>query len=120
MLWTEALDHREMNPLHSLAEPRQHGRQDRQRPEYGYRNNEDRGRTESFEGRITGKEQPGHRDHHGEPGDEHRAAGGRGGDLERFLRALALPALFTFALQVEHRVVDAHGETDQEDERADA
>ena len=62
---------------------------------------------------------PGHRDHHGEPGDEHGAARGRGGDRQRGLVGVAGPPLLPLAAQVEQRVVDADREADQQDHRRD-
>ncbi len=46
-------------------------------------------------------------------------AGGRGGGFEGRLRAVALVALLHLAADVEHRVVDADGEADEQDHRAD-
>ena len=88
-----------------------------QRPEHRDGDDEDRGQRERREGRVAGEEHARHRHHHGQAGDEHRAAGGRGRDLER--RPLAAPrgAFLALALQVEQRVVDADGEPDQEHHR---
>ena len=73
-----------------------------------------RGETERGEGCVTGQEHAGHRHHDGQPGDEHRAAGGcRGGFDRRPLAATGGPFL-SHSLQVEHRVVDAYGEADEE------
>ena len=53
------------------------------------------------------------------PGDEHGPAGGRGGDLQGPLVGVPLVAFGALAAQVEQRVVDPHGEPDQQDHRAD-
>ena len=66
---------------------------------------------------VAGQEHAGHRRHHRQPGDQHRAAGGRRGGLERGVGAASGRPLLLFALQVEHRVVDADREPDQEHHR---
>ncbi len=53
------------------------------------------------------------------PEIEHGAAGCRRGGLERSLFAASRGTLLAFPLQIEHRVVDADGEPDQQDDRAD-
>ena len=53
------------------------------------------------------------------PGDEHGAAGRRGGGLERRRLAPSRAALVALAADVEERVVDADGEPDQEDDLGD-
>ena len=68
---------------------------------------------------VAGEEHPRHGDHHGQPGDEDRAARRRCCGLECGLFATTGGALLTLALQIEHRVVDADREPDQEDDRRD-
>ena len=68
---------------------------------------------------VAGQVHAGHRDHHGEAGDQHGATRCRGGDLERLARRAALGALLALTAQVEHRVVDADGQADQQQHRGD-
>ena len=68
---------------------------------------------------VAAEEHPGHRDHHRHAGDQHRAARGRGGGLERGAVALARRPLLTLALEVEERVVDADREADEQEHGAD-
>ena len=68
---------------------------------------------------AAGEEHAGHRDHHGEARDQHGAAGGRGGRLERRLGARAGVALLHLAPQVEHAVVDADREADEQHDGGD-
>ena len=65
---------------------------------------------------ISGEEHAGHGDDDGQPGDEDRAAGRGRGRLERRLVAAPGGPFLAFSLQVEHRVVDADREPDQEDQ----
>ena len=120
VLGPHALQDRDVELLHPVAEPREHGRQDRQRSEHRHRHDEDGGRAESLERRVAGQEHPGHRDHDGQPGHEHGTPGGCRRGLEGLFFALAGGALLTLALEIEHRVVDADGKPDQEDGRTDA
>jgi hypothetical protein len=69
---------------------------------------------EGGEGGVAGEEQAGHRDHHRQAGDEHGAAGGGSGGLERGLLTPPGGPLFPFAPEVEHRVVDTDCEPDQQ------
>ena len=110
-------DERNPAPVDPVAEPRQQRRQHGQRPDHRHRDNRDRGDREGLEDRVTGEEHPGHRRHHGQAGDEHGAARGRGCGLQRGPLAAARRSLFAFSLQVEERVVDADREPDQEHER---
>ena len=61
-----------------------------------------------------GEEHARHRDDDRDAGDEHGAAGGGRGGFERRLRALAGVALLHFSSHVEHAVVDADGEADEQ------
>ena len=67
--------------------------------------------------RVAGEQHAGHRGHDGQAGDQDGAAGGGGGDVDRLELAGALRALFTFAPDVEQRVVDADREADEDDRR---
>ena len=96
-----------------LAEVGQHGRQERERPDHGDGDDDDRADAEGREDRVAGEEHAGHRGDHGEAGDQHRATRGGGGDVERGLGRAALVLLLHHATQVEHRVVDADGQADQ-------
>ena len=110
-------DERNPTPVDPVAEPRQQRRQHGQRPDHRHRDYRDRGDREGLEDRVAGEEHAGHRRHHGQAGDEHGAARGRGCGLQRGPLATARRSLFAFSLQVEERVVDADGEPDQEHER---
>ena len=85
----EPADERDAQPVDLVAEPREQRGQHGQRAEHRDRDDEDRRDAERGERRVAGQEHAGHRHHHGQAGDEHRAAGGRGGGLER--RPLAAP-----------------------------
>ena len=113
----EPADERDAQPVDLVAEPREQRREHGQRAEHGGRDDEDRGEAERLEGRVAGQEHAGHRGDHGQPGDQHGAAGGGGGGLEGGGRAASGGAFLACALQVEHRVVDADREADQEHHR---
>ena len=63
-------------------------------------------------------DQPGERDHDGEPGEEHRAPGGAARDLDRLGPVAAGAPLDAEAGDHEQRVVDRDGQPDQHDELA--
>ena len=108
-----------MHPVDLVAEPREQRGQHGQRAEHRQRNDDDRRHGERCERRVRGQEHPGHRDHHGHARDQHRAARRRRGCLQcRPLAASGSPFL-AFPLQIEHRVVDADREADQEHDRED-
>ena len=86
-------------------------------PSIAIGDHDDRGNAERVEDVVAGQEHAGHRDDHGQPGDEHRAAGGRGRDFERGSRATACGTFLALAPQVEHRIVDADREPDQQHQR---
>ena len=107
---------RDAPPVDLVAEPREQG------GKHGHRAEHRDGTTRIVASEATRRssrpeEHAGHRDHHGQARDEHRASRGGGGDLERSLRAPARCPLLPLALQVEHRVVDPDRETDQEHHR---
>ena len=116
----EPVDERNPSAVDLVAELREQRGQHGERAEH--RDGDDRhGRDgEGREGRVAGEEHPGHRDQDRQPGNEHRPARRRRGSLERSFLAATRGTLLALALQVEHRVVDAHGEPDQQDERRDA
>ena len=115
----EPADEREPNLVDLVAEGGEHGRKDGQRPEHGDGDHEDRRDAEPAERLVARQKHPGHGDHDGEARDEDCAARRRSGGLERRFLAAAGGTLLTFPLQVEHRVVDADGEADQQDDHAD-
>jgi hypothetical protein len=102
--------------LDPVAELGQQRRQHGQRAEHGDCDDQHRAQAEGCEAGVAGEEHPGHRDHHAESGDQHRSAGRRGGRLQRGLRAAAGGPFLAFAPEVEHRVVDAHCQPDQQDD----
>ena len=59
---------------------------------------------------------PGQRDHHRQPGEEDRPAGGAAGDLDRLGPVAAGPPLDPEAGDHEQRVVDRDGEPDEHDQ----
>ena len=105
--------------LDAVAELRQERREHGERAEHRDRDDHDRADAERAERAVAGEEQPGHRGHDRQPGDEHRAARRRSCGLERGPMAAACRTLFTLTLEIEERVVDADGETDQEDDLRD-
>ena len=113
----EAADERDAPAVDLVPEPGEQGGKNGQRPEHRDGDDEDRGQGERGEGLVAGEEHAGHRHHHGQAGDEHRAAGRRGRNFQRLPLAAPRGAFLPLALQVEHRVVDAHGEPDQEHHR---
>ena len=102
-----------------VTEPREERRQDGERAEHGDRHDEDGRHRERAERLVAREEHAGHRGHHRQAGDQDRASRGGGGSLESRALALARRALFALALQVEHRVVDADRQPDQQHDRAD-
>ena len=62
---------------------------------------------------------PGHRRDHRDARHEHRTAGGGGGRLQRGLLRAPGCTLLALTAQVEHRVVHADGQADQQHDRAD-
>ena len=110
-------DQWDAEPVDAVAELRQQRRQNRERAEHRDCDDDDRRVPEGCECRIARQEQPGHRNHDGEPGDEHRPSGGCGGNLEGVLRASAGRTLLALSAQIEERVVHADGEPDQQHDR---
>ena len=102
-----------------VAQLREQGGQHGQRPEHGDGDDEDRRQAEGGEGRVACEEHAGHRDHHRQARDEHRAAGRGCRSLDRGPRAPSGRTLLALALQVEHRVVDADREPDEQQHGAD-
>ena len=102
----------------SVAEPREQRRQHGERAQHRDRDDHHRRDAERGERLVAGDEHAGHRDHHGQTGDQHRPARGSGSRLERGPFAPALRAFLTLAPEIEHRVVDADREPDQEHERS--
>ena len=101
----------------AVAEPREQRRQNGERAQHRDRDDHHRRDAERGERLVAGDEHAGHRDHHGQAGDQHRPSRGGGSRLERGPLAPALRAFLTLAPEVEHRVVDADREPDQEHER---
>jgi hypothetical protein len=110
---------RDLALLDLVAELRQQRREHRQRAEHRDADDHHRGDAEPEVALVTGEDHPGHRDHHGEAGDENRPARGRCGGFDRGARALAGRPLLALALEVEERVVDADREADEQDDGAD-
>ena len=103
--------------LDAVAEPRQQRGQHGERAQHRHRDDHHRCDAERSERLVAGDEHAGHRDHHGQAGDQHRPARSRGGGLERGPFAPALRSFLSLAPEVEHRVVDSDREADQEHER---
>ena len=83
-------------------------------PSTATRDDEHRADGHRGEDGVAGDQHAGHRDQHGHAGDEHGLAGGRGGELERGLVGAPGVALLHLAPEVEHRVVDADREADEQ------
>ena len=66
------------------------------------------------EGLVSGQVHARHRGDHGQAGDQHGAARGRRGRLQRCLLAASGSPLLALAAHVEQRVVDADGHPDQQ------
>ena len=115
----QAVDEWDPPAVDVVAELREQGRQHRERTEQ--RDSDDgHGRhREGDERRVAGEEHARHGDEHRHARDKHRAAGRRCSSLERRLFSPTGSAFLALSLQVEHRVVDAHCQADQEDDRAD-
>ena len=102
-----------------VAEPRQHRREDGQRADHRDGDDHHRPDREGHERLVAGEEHPGHRDHDRDPRREDGAARGCCGCLECGRLAAPGPSLVTLAADVEERVVDADGESDEEDDLRD-
>jgi hypothetical protein len=89
----------------------------RQRADDRRRHDEDRGQGDAREHAVAREEHAAHGGHDGQARDEHRAARGGCGDLDRVDLAGAPRQLLTLTGDVEDRVVDAHGEADEQDHR---
>ena len=72
----------------AVTEHRQQGGQHGHRAEHRDEDDEDRGDREAVEEQHPGQEHPRHRHHHGQTGDQHRAAGRRCRDPQRRLGVL--------------------------------
>ncbi len=116
----QPVDERHTNAVDVVPQLGEKRGQHRQRPEHRNRDHRHRGDRERGEVGVSGEEHACHGHEDGEPRDENRSTGGRCRRLECGLLAPAGRTLLAFALQVEHRVVDADREPDQEDDRADA
>ena len=114
------MDKRQPALVHTVAELGEQCRQNCQRAQHCDRDDHDRRHAEAGEGRIAGEQEPGHGDHDREARDQDRAPRGRRCGEEGRLLALPGRPFLALTLDVEHRVVDAHGEADEQNERADA
>ncbi len=106
-----------MQHVDPVAELREQRGENRQRTDHRDGNNDHRRVPEGRERGIARQEQPGHRHHHRQAGDQDRAARGGSGGLERGTLAPARGTLLTLASEVEQRVIDADRESDQQDDR---
>jgi hypothetical protein len=105
-------DERNPDPVDPVAEPREQRGQDGERAEHRDRDDEDRRHAERREDLVAGQEHAGHRRHHRQTRDEHRASRcGRSG-FHRSALAAARGAFLPLAPEIEHRVVDADREPD--------
>jgi hypothetical protein len=115
---SHAPDDRDPALLDLVAKLGKHGGEHRQGAEHRHGDHEDRADREALEDDAAGEEHAGHGDHHCQAGDEHRVARGGRRELERVLTGAPGVALLHLAPEVEHRVVDADGEADEQDHRA--
>ena len=86
-LAAEPAEERDPALVDLVAEPREQRRQDGERAEHRDGDDDHRRDPERQVRLVAGEQHPGHRDHHGQAGDEHRAAGRGCGGLERGPRA---------------------------------
>ena len=100
--------------LDLVAELGEHGGQHGHRAEHGDGDHEHRADRHRGEDGVAGDQHAGHRDQHGHAGDQHGLARGRRGELERGLVGAPGVALLHLAPEVEHRVVDADREADEQ------
>ncbi len=114
---TQTADVRHAALLDVVAQLGEDGGQDGDAADHRDCDDEHRADGEGREDGVAGQEHARHRDQHGQAGDEHGLARRRGGELERGLTAAPGVALLHFSPQVEHRIVDADGEADQQDHR---
>jgi hypothetical protein len=105
--------------LDSISQNGEHRGQDGQRTDHRHRHDEDRSGGQRGERWRAAEVHAAHRDHHGEAGDEDGPTGGGGRRLDRRVVHTPGRALLAHALEVEERVVHAHGQPDQEDHVAD-
>jgi hypothetical protein len=115
----QAADERHAALVDAGAELRHHRREHRQRADHRDGDDEDRPGRERGERRRAGQVHAGHGDHDGQARHEDGVPRRRGGGLQRGVRVLAGGALLTGAAQVEERVVDAHGQADEQDDVVD-
>ena len=95
------------------------GRQHRERADHRDGDDHHRADRERHERLVAREQHAGHRDDHGDAGDQHRTAGGGRGGFDRGPLASPGPPLVTLAAEVEERVVDTDGEPDQQDDLVD-
>ena len=113
LLALEAPQQRQAAAVDAVAELGEHGGEHRQRAEHRDADDQDRADRHRAALGLADEEHAGERRHHGQAGDEHGVAAGRGGGLERGQLAGAAGPLLALALEVEERVVDGDGHADQ-------
>src|SRR5262245_27292638 len=115
---SRTLPERETSAIDPTAKPGQKRREDRERSGDSD-GDDDRGAGgDSHEHPLAGQQQPGHRDDHGQPRNEYSPARGTGGDRQRMPGGQSAGALLSLAPDVEERVVDADGKSDEQHDRA--
>ena len=102
-----AAEEGDLAPIGSGAQPGQQRGQHGERAGDRDADHRDRAQCDAGELADAGQEQARHSDHHGDARHQDRAAGGAGGDPQRFGEGRAPGAFLALAAQVEQRVVDA-------------
>jgi hypothetical protein len=105
--------------LDPVAEPREHRGQDGHRGRHRGRHHEDDGQRVRPVPRVLGHQHAGHRADHRDPGDQDGAAGGRRRGEDRRVVVAPRGSLFARPAQIEERVVDTHGQADQQRDGVD-
>ena len=106
---------RHPGPVDPAAELGEQRRQHGDRADHGHADHDDGAGGERVERRTADDEEPGHRGDHGATGHHDRVARGGGGDLDGVEGAVPSGPLLALPLEVEQRVVDTDGHSDQHD-----
>ena len=113
-------EERDPTKVHAIAEDRERGRQEREAADDGHQDDADAADRHRGEHVDAEGEQAGDGDGDGDAGEEHRTTGGAAGDLDRRVLVATEAALRAEAGDDEQRIVDGHGEADEQHELAGA
>ena len=115
-----AAEERDATAVHAVAEDREGRGQEREAADDGDEDDADHPDGHRVEDVDADEEQARERDRHREPAEEHGPPGGARRGLDRRELVASGPSLAPEAGDHEQRVVDAHGEPDEDDELARA